>query len=213
MPEAIPASDRSRACRRRWRVAWPVVADPQLVDHARAEERLVIDDRIQRLLRGVHAARRHGAIGRVDVAVAVEHARVERLIVGEAVIDARRNRVLGLFRLGGEGGECQQGVGGRHGALGESSEERRHRLRPRRALARPAANRLTGPDAANGFGTRHGLGERQADRLLEALVAAEEERPVARDRSTERAAELVELEFLFLVVVLTGRVEGVVRSS
>ena len=170
------------------------------------------EDGVERLLRGGHAPRRHGSIGRVDVAVAIEHARVKRLIVREAMIDPGRDGVLGLLGRRIQCRQRQERVGGRDRALREPGEERRHRLRARGALALGEAGRLARLNPANRLGARHGLGERQTDRLLQALVAAEEERLVPHNRAAERTAELVELELLFLVVVLAGGVERVVAE-
>ena len=85
--------------------------DPPFVSDAPGGEEVA--DEVLGALLGADAARGNGAIGRVDLAVAVEQARVDRLAIAEAVIDAERERVLVLFGDAAERRQADQRVGGR----------------------------------------------------------------------------------------------------
>ena len=113
----------------------PVVAHLQLVDPPRADDRLMVEDHVQGILRRPHAPRRHRAVRRVDFAVAEQDARVEPLVVVEAVIDPGREAVFLLLRLRVERRQREQRIGGRDRAAREAGEQRRHRARACRAQA------------------------------------------------------------------------------
>ena len=118
--------------------------------------------------------------------------------------------MLGLVCLGIQRGQRQQRVRSLDGASGETRQQRRNGLGARGALTLSGADGFACLDAANGLRARNGFGEAQAGRLFQTFVAAEEEGLVRNDGAADRAAELVQLQLLLLVVVLARGIERVV---
>ena len=120
--------------------------------------------------------------------------------------------MLFLCGFGIERGKCQQRVGGRDGAARKALEQRCDGHRARGILPLARANRLAGLDAADGLVARYGLREGQANGLVQALVAGEEEALVRDDGAADRPSELVQRELLLLVVVPARGVQAVVAE-
>ena len=125
------------------------------------------------------------------------------------MVDARRDRGLFLFRLRVQRGQRQQWIRRGDGAFGKTGEERRDGFGTLGALSGPRAHRLTRGDTTSGFGARNSLREAQAGLLLQPLNAHEKERAVPGDRPSDRPTELIQRQFLLLVIVLARGVQRV----
>jgi hypothetical protein len=120
--------------------------------------------------------------------------------------------MLALFRLGVQRREREKWIRRRDCSSWETGQKRRDGLRTSRALPLPAADRFARLDPSDRFVARDGLAKAQSGRLLQPLVAAEEKGLVGDYRAAKRSAELVELQILFLVVVLARGIQRVVAE-